>query len=143
MSNRSARAQWTNAVVFGVVAGLLFYSRSGEGLTSLIMPVLFVCIAVASSPLLKRTSVSHDEALAASNGVVIYHRPGCTFCIRMKALLGPLGAKATWVDIWDDDDAAEYVRSVNNGNETVPTVVISGKAHTNPAPSFVKDALSV
>ena len=60
----------------------------------------------------------------------------------MKAMLGTLGTKAVWVDIWDDTEAAAFVRSVNDGNETVPTVVIDGKPHTNPAPSQVREALS-
>ena len=46
-----------------------------------------------------------------------------------------------WVDIWADPDGAAYVRSVNDGNETVPTVVIDGVAHTNPSPRAVVAAL--
>jgi glutaredoxin len=45
------------------------------------------------------------------------------------------------VNIWADPDAAAYVRSVANGNETVPTVVIDGIPIVNPAPSQVVAAL--
>ena len=31
--------------------------------------------------------------------------------------------------------------SVNDGNETVPTVVIDGEAHTNPDPEVVRQRL--
>lgn len=84
-----------------------------------------------------------QAAIAADAGrVVIYHRPGCVFCARLIAALGRAGRqRAVWVDIWRDPDAAGYVRSVNDGNETVPTVVIDGVAHTNPAPGVVKAAL--
>ena len=56
-------------------------------------------------------------------------------------MLGRRGSEAVWVDIWADPDGAAYVRSVNDGNETVPTVVIDGVAHTNPSPRAVVAAL--
>jgi glutaredoxin len=37
-------------------------------------------------------------------------------------------------DIWEEPEAAEFVRSVNDGAETVPTVVVDGTAYTNPPP---------
>lgn len=40
-------------------------------------------------------------------------------------------------NIWDDPDAAVFVRSVARGHETVPTVVIGTKSFVNPAPAFV------
>ena len=50
--------------------------------------------------------------------------------------------RIAWVNIWEDDAGRAYVASVNNGNETVPTVVIDGIAHTNPDPALVKRALA-
>ena len=143
MASRSTKAQWTNTIVFTGTAGLWFALNRGDGgFGSLIVPEILAGIALASSPLLKRTSVSHDAALAAAGDVVIYHRPGCSFCIRMKAMLGTRGRNAMWVDIWDDEEAAAFVRSLNDGNETVPTVVIDGTPHTNPPPSLVREALA-
>ncbi len=143
MASRSVKAQWTNTIVFAGLGVFWFALNRGDGgLGSLIVPGILAGVAVASSPLLKRRSVSHEAALATGSDVVIYHRAGCSFCIRMKAMLGTLGRNAVWVDIWDDEDAAAFVRSVNNGNETVPTVVIDGKPHTNPAPSLVREALA-
>jgi mycoredoxin len=47
------------------------------------------------------------------------------------------------VDIEDDPAAAEYVMSVNGGNQTVPTVVFGdGTALTNPSLAQVKERLS-
>lgn len=74
--------------------------------------------------------------------VVIYWRPGCVFCARLRARLGGIGRRATWVNIWTDAEAAAYVRSVNAGNETVPTVVINAVAHTNPPVGLVRESLT-
>lgn len=130
-----------NAFAFGAIAALWFVlNRDGGG--SIFIPIVLLLVAVASSPLLKRESISHQAARDSGNKVVVYHRPGCTFCIRMKTVLGPEGHRATWVDIWDDEEAAAFVRSVNDGDETVPTVVIDGQAHTNPSPALVREALA-
>ncbi len=72
------------------------------------------------------------------NDVVIYWRPGCGFCSRLRSTLGGDADKATWINIWEDKDAAAIVREANNGNETVPTVILDGIAVTNPDPSLVK-----
>lgn len=83
-----------------------------------------------------------DGARAVAEGrVVIYWRKGCPFTRRLRLRLGRLGAHAVWVDIWESPDGAAYVRSVNEGNETVPTVVIAGTPHTNPPPRVVIEAL--
>lgn len=74
--------------------------------------------------------------------VTIYWRPGCGFCSRLSAVVEPVRDNATWRNIWEDTDAAAYVRSVNNGNEVVPTVVIDGRPHTNPDPGLVLAALT-
>jgi len=74
--------------------------------------------------------------------VVIYWRPGCPFCMALQAVVRDRADRATWRNIWEDPEAAEFVRSVNNGDETVPTVVIDGVAHTNPSPLKVRKALA-
>lgn len=79
---------------------------------------------------------------AAPHDVVIYWRPGCPFCERLSDVLGDAAKRATWLNIWEDPQAAAYVRSVNDGNEVVPTVVIGEVAHTNPDPFDVLAALS-
>jgi len=92
------------------------------------------------------TSTAYTEVAARltadDGGVVVFWRPGCTFCQRLALTLRSVSHDATWVDIWSDDDARAYVRSVNHGDETVPTVVIDGRVHTNPAPSVVRAALA-
>lgn len=73
--------------------------------------------------------------------VVVYWRPGCAYCLRLRWALGRLARRATWVDIWSDDGAAAFVRGVNDGNETVPTVVVAESVHTNPDVAWVRRAL--
>ncbi len=75
--------------------------------------------------------------------ITIYWRPGCGFCSRLRSSLGAAAEKATWRNIWEDDEARTFVASVNNGNEIVPTVVIGGTPHTNPDPTTVLSALTV
>jgi mycoredoxin len=53
------------------------------------------------------------------------------------------GIAYTVVDIERDPDAAEYVMSVNGGNQTVPTVRFDdGTALTNPSIVEVKERLA-
>jgi mycoredoxin len=47
------------------------------------------------------------------------------------------------VDIEEQPEAADYVMSVNGGNQTVPTVVFpDGSALTNPSLGQVKERLA-
>jgi hypothetical protein len=45
------------------------------------------------------------------------------------------------LNIWTDPAAAAFVRSVNGGDETVPTVVIAGVTLLHPTPRQVKREL--
>ena len=67
-------------------------------------------------------------------GLVIYWRPLCGFCQRLLEALEVAGIRATLRNIWDDPEAAAFVRSVNDGAETVPTVVVDDIVYTNPPP---------
>ncbi len=44
-------------------------------------------------------------------------------------------------NIWDDPNNADFVRSVANGSETVPTVVVGSTAMVNPRVGKVIQAL--
>jgi mycoredoxin len=65
------------------------------------------------------------------------------FCLRMRLALRWHHLRVHQINIWEDPDAAAFVRSVADGNETVPTVVIDGHPMVNPAPSQVVAALRV
>lgn len=67
-------------------------------------------------------------------GVVVYWRPGCPFCMKLRLQLRFTRLRYTEVNIWKDPEAAAFVRSVADGNETVPTVSVAGKASlVNPS----------
>lgn len=90
---------------------------------------------------MKQSTQAQAEQVARDGGVVVYWRPGCPYCGRLERAIGAKADAVTWVNIWEDDAAAAYVRSVNDGNEVVPTVVLDGIAVTNPKPSLVVDRL--
>ncbi|KAA1252090.1 NrdH-redoxin [Mycobacterium simiae] len=73
--------------------------------------------------------------------VVVYWRPGCPFCWRLRRALRRHRLATREVNIWTDPDAAAVVRSIAAGNETVPTVVVGDLAMVNPTASEVIDAV--
>lgn len=87
------------------------------------------------------TQAEVERMPAGERPVVIYWRPGCGYCARLRARLRGLGRRAVWVNIWTDPQAAAFVRRVNDGDATVPTVVIDDQPHTNPDPRLVRDRL--
>jgi mycoredoxin len=74
--------------------------------------------------------------------LTMYTTPWCGFCRRLKSQLARDGIEMVEVDIEQDPAAAEYVMSVNGGNQTVPTVVFpDGTVATNPSAKEVKARL--
>jgi mycoredoxin len=74
--------------------------------------------------------------------LTVYSTTWCGPCKRLKAQLTREGISFVDVDIERDPSAAEFVESVNNGNQVVPTVVIEtakGRVvRTNPSAREVK-----
>ena len=70
-----------------------------------------------------------------------YWRPGCPFCMRMDRALAKYSIPATVHNIWQDPGAAAALRSIANGNETVPTIVVGPAAMVNPRIDEVIEAL--
>lgn len=141
------RSPWVWAVLVAVLAVVVVdLARDAQVGLAVGYGVLALAIAWWTSPWRGRGGTTQQEVSRmgqdGSAGVVIYWRPGCGFCAMLKARLGPLRDRATWVNIWDDEEAAAFVRSVNDGNETVPTVVMDGIPVTNPNPKVVKERLA-
>ncbi len=73
----------------------------------------------------------------------LYSTPWCGYCHRLKGQLQREGIVFDEVDIERDPDAAITVMNINDGNQTVPTLVFSdGSALTNPSVAQVKAQLS-
>jgi mycoredoxin len=77
--------------------------------------------------------------------LTVYSTTWCGPCKRLKSQLKRDGIVFDEIDIEKDPSAAEFVMSVNNGNQTVPTVVIDtpdGRVvRTNPSALEVKALL--
>jgi mycoredoxin len=79
----------------------------------------------------------------AAGAITMYSTTWCGYCRRLKAQLDREGIAFTEVDIERTPAAAEFVMSVNGGNQTVPTVVFpDGSAATNPSLAEVKARLA-
>ena len=79
--------------------------------------------------------------MSTIEAIEYYWRPGCPFCMRLDRAIERTGIPANRHNIWDDPQAAATVRSVANGNETVPTVVVGPTAMVNPRIDEVLEAL--
>ncbi|GGY25063.1 membrane protein [Streptomyces omiyaensis] len=129
------------------LAGLLVAggrAADGDVVTGLVLLVFFLLLAAVGSPLVFPRSVGAAEALrrGASDGrPVVYWRPGCAFCVRLRFRLGRRARRAHWVNIRRDPEGAAAVRAANGGDETVPTVLLAGRHHTNPDPAWLRDRI--
>ncbi|TWF90864.1 glutaredoxin [Streptomyces brevispora] len=124
-----------------VATGLILSGVPGEAAALLL---LFVLLAVVHSPLVFPRSIGALEAQrrsAVDGRPVVFWRSGCKYCLRLRIRLGRSARQLHWVDIWSDPAGAAVVRAVNDGNETVPTVVVTGRPHVNPDPEWVREQL--
>ncbi len=75
--------------------------------------------------------------------LTMYTTTWCGYCRRLKDQLIREGIAFDEIDIEQNEDAAELVMRVNNGNQTVPTVVFpDGTALTNPSLAEVKQQIA-
>ena len=74
--------------------------------------------------------------------VTMYSTTWCGYCRRLKSQFDRENIAYTVVDIEQRPDAAEYVMSVNGGNQTVPTIQFAdGSALTNPTIVAVREKI--
>lgn len=124
-----------------VATGQTFRGSPGAAAALLLA---FLTLAGVNSPLIFPRSIGAQEAQrrsAVDGRPVVFWRPGCKYCIRLRIRLGRSARQLHWVNIWRDPAAAAAVRAANDGNETVPTVVVGGQPHTNPDPAWVREQL--
>jgi mycoredoxin len=78
-----------------------------------------------------------------SGTVTMFSTTWCGYCRRLKSQLDREGIPFTEVDIERDRESAQFVEKVNDGNQTVPTVLFpDGSAATNPSLIEVKQRLA-
>ncbi len=95
-----------------------------------------------------RTSTDHSDlthaaaqAAAGDGDVIIYWMPGCIFCDLLKRTLGSARQDVTWVNILQDAEAAAFVATYHDGNETVPTAVTGAGKMIDATPTAIKAQL--
>jgi mycoredoxin len=109
-------------VLLGVLSGVLFWlaRRSREG---------------------PHTSHAVAQAAAGDGDVIIYFRPGCLHCDRLKLGLGRARHDVSWVNILKDTEAAKFVAGYRGGHEAVPTAVTGAGAMIDATPAAIKAQL--
>src|SRR5690348_10952594 len=88
-------------------------------IVALAVELAYLGMAIVLSPLAFPRSLAAVDARhrSATDGLpIIYWRPGCRYCLRLRFRLGRAGAQAHWVDIWRDPAGAAAVREVADGN---------------------------
>ncbi|MFF4534899.1 glutaredoxin domain-containing protein [Streptomyces aureus] len=128
----------------GAAVSTRLFLEGNAGAASVIL-LVFLVLGGMNSPLVFPKSVSAPEARersAVDGRPVVFWRPGCAYCLRLRVRLGLRARHAHWVDIWRDPAGAAEVRAVNGGDETVPTVLVAGRAHTNPDPGWLREQLA-
>ena len=64
--------------------------------------------------------------------ITFFWRPGCGFCMALERQLASTDLTITYRNIWEDTDAAAFVRNHAQGNEVVPTIQIGSSVLVNP-----------
>ena len=68
------------------------------------------------------------------DAIIVYGYPSCPALGPVKGLLTLSKVKFEYIDIHQDSTAAARVRAINNGNESVPTLVFpDGSTLTEPS----------
>ena len=74
--------------------------------------------------------------------IVLYGTPSCPMVLPVSGILRRAKAPFEYVDISKNDEAKEIVRTINNGNESVPTLVFPDKTTlTEPSRAEVQAKL--
>jgi mycoredoxin len=91
----------------------------------------------------RRRPVAVPRGAPVTAPLTVYSTQWCGYCHRLMKQLDREQVGYAVVDIEQDPSAADYVMSVNGGNQTVPTVVFpDGSAMTNPSLAQVKERLA-
>jgi mycoredoxin len=119
-------------------------AMAGSQWAALGVTVFLLVVAVIVSPSVFPRPMTDDAARVASEDdgrPIVYWRPGCPYCLRLRARLGRDARRVLWVDIWADPEGAASVREVTGGDETVPTVIAGERSFVNPDVDVVRGLL--
>lgn len=86
--------------------------------------------------------MSATPALPAVGTAMVFVTSWCSYCAQLRRGLDDAETAYEVVDVDCDDEAAEFVMSVNGGNRVVPTVLFpDGGTLTNPLAEAVQARL--
>ncbi|MFC4225006.1 mycoredoxin [Lysinibacter cavernae] len=84
-----------------------------------------------------------SDYIPADGTITMFSTTWCGYCQRLKKQLDKAGIGYTEINIEETPGTAELVESLNNGNQTVPTVLYpNGSSATNPSLADVQAALA-
>jgi len=63
-----------------------------------------------------------------NSNIIMYGTGWCGDCVRSKCIFITHNISYQWIDIDKDKTAREFVRNINNGNCSVPTIVFPNGA---------------
>ncbi len=134
--------------VSGVLTGLIWSAVNYLQGDLIFATILLVLTGVPACWLawLARPSGGGDthataQASAGEDDLIVYWRPGCIYCDRLRVALGRHRADVIWVDIHSDAEASEYVAGFHDGNRVVPTVVTGAGLMIDPVPAAIREHL--
>ncbi|MFH8800848.1 glutaredoxin domain-containing protein [Streptomyces sp. NPDC017936] len=138
---------WMLSTLFVLCGSAVAAERFLEGSPGAAAALLLVFLLLAglNSPLVFPRSIGLTEARrrsALDGRPIVLWRPGCPYCLRLRVRLGRSARRMYWVDIWRDPAGAAAARAANDGDETVPTVLVAGQPHVNPDPAWVREQLA-
>ena len=142
-----------------IVASVALWSLPGFafGLSMVLSGNLWVAAAasgfgiVAARAILPRcvAALTNDQSVVATEHAVdgrieaieVFWRPGCPFLEGLGRRLDEAGVPVNLRNIWENPDDAAIVRSIADGHETVPTLIIGPVALVNPSTRLVMATL--
>lgn len=73
--------------------------------------------------------------------IKMYSALWCPSCVSAKKFLDEKNIDYEYIDITENEDAAEVVQKLNNGKRIIPTFIIDSKVYTNPGISRLSEII--
>jgi glutaredoxin len=139
------------SVVLWSLAGLAFGLAMGLSGNLWVAAAVAVLGIVAARAILRRfvAALTNDQAVVATEhgvdgrieAIEVFWRPGCPFVDGLGRTLSEAGVPTHLRNIAENPDDAAIVRSIADGNESVPTLIIGPVALVNPSARLVMATL--